>query len=163
MTKASRVLTLAVSLGPHDMPVMQKRQLVRIINQNFSLVQLLVAAGVRVHEGDDEEVMFCPFHPNVNTPAAKRYRDNRIFCYAERRQFGPYDVLTQLLGYKDEELLDIVVKEGLAEAEQFRQHINYLTLANLEKKSLFVRGMVDLSIYLEEVLDTYELLVEKES
>jgi len=38
--------------------------------------------------------MFCPFHVNNNTPAAKRY-DNHIHCFSCNRSYGVYDLLNK--------------------------------------------------------------------
>ena len=41
---------------------------------------------------------FCPFHENVNTKAAKFYKEEHnehIFCFAEGKQYKPHHLLTR--------------------------------------------------------------------
>lgn len=45
--------------------------------------------------------MFCPFHEDKNKPSAKFFKDDdgveRIYCYAERKQFTSYDYVKLIL------------------------------------------------------------------
>lgn len=44
--------------------------------------------------------VYCPFHDNTDTPAAKIYKNDegdRLYCYANRRQFKPSDVIKRNL------------------------------------------------------------------
>lgn len=46
---------------------------------------------------DRSMACFCPFHENVNTPAAKFYKEDHnehIFCFAENKQYKPHHLLT---------------------------------------------------------------------
>ena len=39
--------------------------------------------------------MYCPFHDNENTPAAKLYHDEvgyRLWCFSEGRMYGAWDI-----------------------------------------------------------------------
>lgn len=44
---------------------------------------------------------FCPFHYNVNTPAATLFKDTdgieRMYCYSCKRQYTSYDYITLVL------------------------------------------------------------------
>ena len=42
--------------------------------------------------------VFCPFHDNTDTPAAKMFDDedgDRLYCFTERRMYRPADVIKQ--------------------------------------------------------------------
>lgn len=64
-------------------------KLIDYINDNYSIVEELQNyTSFRPSQGK----VFCPFHHNVNTPAAKLY-NNRLKCFGEcNRMFGVYDV-----------------------------------------------------------------------
>lgn len=59
---------------------------------------------------------FCPFHHNVNTPAAKVYTSEqagnggRLYCYTERRSYTVYEVIRRI-GYSDEQIHAMVPRE----------------------------------------------------
>lgn len=65
-----------------------------VFNRLVPFPQILAWAGIeRTHYNGN---ICCPFHPNTNTPAARLYRGeegDRLYCYAERKQFRPYDVI----------------------------------------------------------------------
>lgn len=59
--------------------------------------------------GDDwsrTRSIYCPFHDNTNTMAAKVYVEtNTIYCFAEHRVYRPLDVMYQLLGWSTSEIV----------------------------------------------------------
>lgn len=69
---------------------MTSHKVIDYINENFSLVEELQNyTNFKPSQGK----VFCPFHHNVNTPAAKLY-GNKLKCFGEcNRMFGVYDVL----------------------------------------------------------------------
>ena len=66
---------------------------------------------------------FCPFHPNVNTPAAKRYF-NGIKCYSCNKFYTVYDLLK---AFNPKKIEDIAGSSVL----QTKQ--NFVTFAEKEK------------------------------
>ena len=51
-----------------------------------------------------EGSIFCPFHENVDTPAAKLFRDpegDRIWCFQESKMYRPFDVFYKKLTKDD--------------------------------------------------------------
>lgn len=64
--------------------------------------------------------MMCPFHHNVNTPAAKMYHDKYgwcLYCFNEKRIFTSYDVYERILGIDPVEAAQIIWNK-LPEVEQ---------------------------------------------
>jgi hypothetical protein len=80
------------------------------INNNVGIEDYLEELGVNIPANGK---VFCPFHYNVNTPAAKVYdKDGKqcLYCYTERRFYGTFDVMRKL-GYPDEKIHEIVPRE----------------------------------------------------
>lgn len=65
------------------------------INYNFSIVMIMKELGHidSSYEVDSDISVFCPFHENTNTPAARLYiGDNSIYCFGEcKRTYRPID------------------------------------------------------------------------
>lgn len=64
--------------------------------------------------------LYCPFHHNVNTPAASLFKDSdgieRIYCYSCKRQFTSYDYIVEVLEQDPvKRLLKICTKQELDE------------------------------------------------
>lgn len=83
------------------------------INRNLMIEDYLSQLNIDIpHNGK----CFCPFHHNVNTPAAKVYTSEqsgdggRLYCYTERRSYTVYDVI-KLIGYTDEQIHKMVPRE----------------------------------------------------
>lgn len=64
----------------------------RYINDNLNFADEYFAIfGKKLH---DYGKCFCPFHHNVNTPAAKYYKDsNSLYCYSCKCSYSVYDLL----------------------------------------------------------------------
>lgn len=63
--------------------------LIKYINEHLDIAdEYQLAFGKPIPNGK----FFCPFHTNVNTPAAKRYF-NGIKCYSCNRFYSVYDLL----------------------------------------------------------------------
>lgn len=83
------------------------------INNNLPIEDYLVELGVDIPPNGK---CFCPFHYNVNTPAAKVYTSEdsgnggRLYCYSERRSYTTFDVIKKL-GYSDTAIHNMVPKE----------------------------------------------------
>ena len=68
-----------------------------VINYYIDMVDLLRRNGFQAHYTGN---MFCPFHPNTNTPASKMYKDEYsscLYCFNEKRLYYSWDVYTILL------------------------------------------------------------------
>lgn len=51
--------------------------------------------------------IFCPFHDNSRTMAAKVFPDtNTIYCYAEQKVYTSVDVMVKLLGWSVGQILE---------------------------------------------------------
>lgn len=82
------------------------------INRNVDIVSNLEKLGVVVPYN---QKVYCPFHHNLNTPAAKVYVDEEngsgsLYCYTERKHYHTYDVLVKM-GYSDADIANMVPKE----------------------------------------------------
>lgn len=61
------------------------------LNINIPIVDCLDEEGVKIPRNGK---IYCPFHINTNTPAAKVFEDrNSIYCFTERRHFNVFDLL----------------------------------------------------------------------
>ena len=70
-----------------------------VINYYTNMPALLKRIGIDVAINGQ---MFCPFHDNYNTPAAKLYKDSRgysIFCFSEHKIYSSYDLMKDILKY----------------------------------------------------------------
>jgi hypothetical protein len=89
------------------------------INENLPIEQYLEELEVDLPPSGK---VFCPFHHNVNTPAAKVFlseesgNGGRLYCYAERRSYTTFDVIKRL-GYQDNEIHAMVPREFWYEVE----------------------------------------------
>lgn len=88
---------------------MDRRTLIKAVNQKFDLVGLLRALRCRVDMVPT--TLRCPFHDD-NSKSAKLFEDNRLFCWTCHKQYGPYDAL-QLLGVSDSEIMRQLSKMGV--------------------------------------------------
>lgn len=86
-----------------------RRILRAIINSDFTFADLDPAyQGVDSNTGN----IFCPFHDNYNSPAAKMYYDEKrgiqvIHCFKEGRNFTPFDFVERVLCRKRETYKDV--------------------------------------------------------
>jgi len=64
--------------------------------------------GKRVSYGH----IFCPFHANDNTPAAKYYTDtNNCYCFVCKRFYGTYDLMKRYEPERIEEIKGSIIIE----------------------------------------------------
>lgn len=66
-----------------------------VINVIVPFPVILERAGFERGYSYDRKV-YCPFHSNTDTPAAKIYRSERgdtLFCYSSQHQYRPVDVI----------------------------------------------------------------------
>lgn len=132
-------------------------QIVRYtINKYISMPKLFDSLGIPYNE---YSTMYCPFHHNVNSKAAKLYHDDtgwQLWCFSEQEMYGAYDIYKYLydkpidlkqLAIKILQRLPADVREQVIEAsgeefeldispydeslQQFKEHsINYETLVS---------------------------------
>lgn len=77
------------------------------------------------HDLPQNKMIFCPFHPNSDTKAAKFYEDsNTIYCFGEcNRHYRTYDVLNKI-GWTEEEILALVPSDvGPIDKQQIKYPI----------------------------------------
>lgn len=104
------------------------------INNNLPIEQYLEELGIDIPPNGK---VFCPFHHNVNTPAAKVYlseeagNGGRLYCYSERRSYTPFDVI-RLLKYSDNEIHAMVPREFWYEVENSK-HIEHIKVPVIDK------------------------------
>lgn len=78
------------------------------INENVSMRELLVEMGVDIPRNG---VIFCPFHDNTRTPAAKFYDDsNKLWCFGEQKMYFSYNCMRSL-NYTDERIFDYLPED----------------------------------------------------
>ncbi len=77
-----------------------------VINTVVPFKTILGSIGIFISGA--EESIYCPFHDNTETRAAKLFKDkegDKIWCFAERRMYRPYDVFKEGLTDKDPEVV----------------------------------------------------------
>lgn len=143
-----------------------------VIDRVIPFPVILERAG---YEGYDYQGnVYCPFHDNTDTPAAKLFKDDdgdKIYCFGEcRRLYNPSDVITKgLLKIKLTKVFNNVWKQ-LSEQkkanlrEEYGKPKDYLTEGfkrKVKEMEKFKRGEIDYKRYLELVLEAMELLKEE--
>lgn len=112
------------------------RRILRIIvNSEFTFADLDPAyQGVDSNTGN----IFCPFHDNYNSPAAKMYFDDKrnipiIHCFKEGRNFTTFDFVEKILCQKREQYKDVedFLEHRLSKAE-LEQRYELIKKNNLE-------------------------------
>lgn len=84
------------------------------LNKNVDMVPFLEELGVKVPPNG---VMFCCFHENTETPAAKYFEDtNKVFCFSESKLFGTYEVM-KLLKYSNDKIKTYIDYSALEDFE----------------------------------------------
>lgn len=69
------------------------------------MADLLRELGVEIPQNGQ---IFCPFHDNTRTEAAKYYEDtNKVWCFAEQKMYHAYDAM-RLLEYSFERIAAMV-------------------------------------------------------
>lgn len=110
-------------------------KLAKYVNEHYDVRELYKEVTGRV---PPEGKCFCPFHHNVNTPAAKIY-GNALKCFGQcNRLFTPYDFLKKFF---PEELTKVVQSVVLEEYSTSKKSFKFLK-----------RGEIDLSQPLECIL-----------
>jgi len=83
-------------------------RLIKIVDKVFSARKLLESLGVRIYGNN---VFLCPFHDD-NHNSAKFYEDaNNMYCFAERRVYGSYDMLRHM-EFSDKDIFLQLKKSG---------------------------------------------------
>ena len=89
-----------------------------VINKFISMPKLFDKLDI---DYDENSTMFCPFHRNVHTKAAKLYNDTNgwsLWCFSEQRMFGAYDIYKEFLPKVNTHNLAIILLKRLSPAEQ---------------------------------------------
>jgi hypothetical protein len=110
---------------------------IKWINRNLNIEDFLSELGVHIPMN---RKVFCPFHHNVNSPAAVIYesRDGSggvLRCYTEQRTYRTYDVI-KLLGYSEEEIKRMVPREHWYTPEEERELVFELPVVDEAERIL---------------------------
>lgn len=82
-----------------------RRHEIAWINKNVSMRDLMEGNGFDIEQSGR---CFCPFHLNVNTPAAKFFDDNNdLRCFAEQRSYSAFDML-KVLNWGEDRIRDLL-------------------------------------------------------
>ena len=76
-----------------------KRKVINLYGRNHKLLLDLLKKTKNTPRGSG--LIFCPFHDNVNTPAAKYFDDpdgERIYCFSEGRGYDLSDYYYKVMG-----------------------------------------------------------------
>ena len=112
-------------------------KLIKIVDKVVSARKLLGALGVDLHGNN---TFLCPFHDD-NKKSAKFYDDaNNMYCFAERRVYGSYDMLRHL-GASDKDIFLELKKAGklsiiVEERKTDRVDLDINFIKDLQKKVL---------------------------
>ncbi|MBO7615090.1 MAG: hypothetical protein J6T15_05280 [Bacilli bacterium] len=108
-------------------------------------------------------LLFCPFHDNFNTPAAKYYEDDNaehIWCFSENKMYSLADYYTKIMGVSLEEVFSSIWN-SLSDGE--RQ--SYIDLYGEFSYEIVVDDLDLYMMFKEKKIDYLELqklLVERE-
>jgi len=81
----------------------------RIVNAAFVMESLLLGRGMFVKSSGSCQ---CPFHDDGRCSAKIYEDDNSIFCWVCQKKYEPYDVLHELMGVKNQQIIMTVKKAG---------------------------------------------------
>lgn len=129
---------------------------------------ILEKAGFENYQYDMN--VYCPFHPNDDTPAAKIFNDtdgDRLYCWAEREMYRPSDVIKEdLMKIRIQKVFHNIWNK-LSESEKDRLKEEYGQPQEffteefeevIEKMESFKRGDIDLNGYLKLMLEAVDEL-----
>lgn len=89
-----------------------------VINKFMSMPKLFDKLDI---DYDENTTMFCPFHKNTHTKAAKLYNDVNgwsLWCFSEQKMFGAYDIYKEFLPKVDTHKLAVMLLKRLPPNEQ---------------------------------------------
>lgn len=106
-------------------------KVINYINTNLSIDdEYYDIFGKQIPQGK----MFCPFHDNINTPAAKRY-GNVIHCFSCNKTYSVYDLLRK---YHPERITEIKSSLIIDDVEDYSKKSDYLVKQIDRSKSIDV-------------------------
>lgn len=131
------------------------------INDNVNMQDLLEQMGCEIPSNGQ---IFCPFHENKVTKAAKFYFDsNSMYCFFEKRRYGAFSALRKL-GISEEDIFrklpdDLRMNKATLEEDYV---VEFPVIADIKEEYIKLN---DLKQYLEK-LDYYyqiksKILLEK--
>ncbi len=92
-----------------------RKDFIQAINDRVNMQDFLQLADVEISRNG---MLYCPFHPNENTKAAKYFSDsNKVWCYAEQKMYGTYDVLNKLLQWDDAKIIAMLPPDVFKDLE----------------------------------------------
>lgn len=131
----------------------------KLINYYGNLPQILEKLDIEVQRNG---LLFCPFHENYHTPAARLYRNEMgwcIWCFAEHRFYGTYDVYKDILNFDMDKVFDkywekLSEKDREAMNDLLGEYNDTVVVADLEKYGRFRVGKITYKQLLDELINT---------
>lgn len=137
--------------------MISRKVLIFWANQHFDLMKLLVEVGVRNPE--EGALIYCPFHHDRNHRSAKVYKD-AVHCFAESRQYRPYDIL-KFLGFSDKKIESTLrVSGNPPEIVYEEKGLNFYDPLK-EDKFRFIRQEQDFYTFVDKVFEYIEENTER--
>lgn len=88
--------------------------------------------------------IYCPFHTNTDTPAAKYYPDsNCCYCFVCRRSYGTYDLMQTYEPEKIKDLKGSVIMEGESRAISRKRGDLFVSINRDDKIENIVKCIID--------------------
>lgn len=80
------------------------------LNQNIRFIDLFDEDGVEVNRSGR---VFCPFHHNVNTQAARLYEhNNEIYCWSCTRTYKVYNYLKDIRTMSEKQMKELIDEDA---------------------------------------------------
>ena len=134
-----------------------------VINKFMSMPKLFDRLGI---DYDENTTMYCPFHRNVRTKAAKLYNDSNgwsLWCFSEQKMFGAYDLYKEYLPKINTHDLAVMILKRLPVEEQeqiIRESGDILELQELPFQS-DLQEFKEHSINYNELMSSILLKIEE--
>lgn len=130
-----------------------------VINYKVPFPIILTKAGYEGYSYSGK--VFCPFHDNYNSPAAKIFKDedgDKLYCFSEHKLYRPVDVIkNKLISISISTLYENIWKQ-LSDAskerikEQYGKPIDYMPKnwsVNQDSLLEFKRGIITYDKFLD--------------
>ena len=108
--------------------------------------------------------VYCPFHENYNTPAAKVYKDASgycLFCFNEHRIYKSFDIIKDLYNYNVYDVFNYIWSSLSDKDKQYfidsfgEMDTDIITVPCLDALDAFRLGRISYKVLLEEILKKY--------
>ena len=125
-----------------------------VINIYTNLPKLLRDLNINIHANGQ---LYCPFHDNYNTEAAKLYKDSRgycIYCFYEHRIYRSFDVVKDIMKQNVHLVFDLIWSSLTDKMK--RDLID--SYGELESDTITVPCLVELDLFRENKINYDKLL-----